>query len=381
MSNQAGNGNVSRRSFIKAASSLAGVAVVGIPNLKQALAQPIPPSVSLPKETLLQMYHRMQRIRQGELKARALAQEREHLGSSGHQSAGEEACCVGVAFAMEDGDLLTGTHRSHGYPLALGVEPNAWMAELMMKVDGTNRGHGGTMHIAAPEMGCLAMSGIVGSGVPHAVGAARSFKLLGKPNVAVATCGDAAMNTSGFNSSLNLAAIWDLPVVFVVHNNQYGIDSPITIHSSLAKAGKDQSQRALGYGIPGITVDGNDLLAVYKAAKYCLDKARQGEGPSLLELVTYRHWAHTGPGEHEVVTVWNRPGELAYWLRRDPIPRFERQVLDGELLTAADLETVRSQVAAEIEAAVQFGINSPYPDPEEELAYFEDVFNIKFDKN
>jgi pyruvate dehydrogenase E1 component alpha subunit len=220
------------------------------------------------------------------------------------------------------------------------------------------------------------MSGIVGSGVPHAVGAARAFKLLGKKNVGIATCGDGAMNSSGFNSSLNMAAMWKLPVVFVVHNNQYAIDCPAEIHASLTMAGRDLSQRAAGFAIPGITVDGNDLFAVHKAAKHCINMARQDNSPSMLELITYRHWAHAGPAEHEAISIWKRPEEVKYWLRRDPIPRFERQVVQGGLLSESELERVRQTVASEIEEAVKFGVNSAYPDPEKELEYYEKVLKV-----
>ncbi len=370
-------GGISRRTFLKGAGSIAAAAaVLGLSGLKsKALAQPILPSITLPKEMMLKMYQRMQRIRQGEMKLWELAKERKYITSTGHPSLGEEATCVGVALAMEKGDLLTGSHRSHGYPLALGVELNPWMAEFFTKVTGTNKGHGGSMHIADAEHGCLAMTGLVGSGVPHALGVAKAFKIQGKKNVGVSTCGDGAMNSAGFGSSLNLAATWNVPVVFVINNNQMQIGRPAREDQSLLMVGKDLSVKASGFGIPGITVDGNDVFAVYKASKWCMDRARQLRGPSLLECVTYRHRSHgSALKPHEITQwPWNDSAELEYWLRRDPIKRFERATTEG-LLTEAELASVREEVGAEVEEAVKFAVASPLPDPEEDFKYSREVF-------
>ncbi len=371
-------GGISRRTFLKGVGGVAAAAaVLGISGLKsKALAQPIPTFVDLPKKKLLLTYLRMQRIRRGELKVREVVLAKKYAGlrSAGHSSAGEEACCVGVAMAMEKDDWLTGTHRSHGYPLAMGLDPKPWMAELFTKVTGSNKGHGGSMHIAEASLGILGMSGIVGSGVPHAVGAAKAFKLKGTRQVAVSTCGDGAMNSSGFNSSLNLAAIWELPVIFVVHNNQWAIDVPSQWENALAKAGKDLSVRASGWDVPGVTVDGNDFFAVYRGAKYCLDRARNGKGPSMLEVKTFRMFSHSGTGVHEV-TKWphNQPEVLEYWLRKNPITRFERNVLEGGLLTQAELTSIQKQVDAEILEALDFADKSPYEEPEAAFKYVRDV--------
>ncbi len=374
-------GGISRRSFLKGVGGVAAAAaVLGVSGLKsKALAQPIPAYSALPKEKLLEAYLRMQRIRQGELKLREIFLTGDQLKrflprGTGHTSAGEEATCVGVAMAMEKGDYLTGSHRSHGYPLAMGLDMRRWMAELFGKVGGSNKGHGGSLHIAEPAMGILGMSGIVGAGVPQAVGAAWAAKLQGNNKVAISTCGDGAMNTSGFNASLNLAAIQNLPVVFVINNNQWEVRIPARWVQALTRAQKDLSVRAAGFAIPGITVDGNDLFTVYKGAKYCIDRAREGKGPSMLECLTYRRWQHSGPKEHEI-TQWpfNDRAELEYWLRRDPVKRFEKIATEG-LLTEEELVRVQKQVAIELEDAIEFAVESPWPNPKEDFKYYEKVF-------
>lgn len=365
---------VSRRGFLKIAGGVAGVAVVGLPHLRDALAQPIPPSVALPKETLIDAYHRMQRIRKGEIKIRELllsGNPPEGLRGPFHSSEGEEACCVGVAMAMKLGhDYLGHTHRSHGYPIAMGVDLNAWMAELCGRATGTNKGRGGSMHIADPSKGMLGAISIIAQGYPHAVGAAYSAKIRGTDQVAIATLGDGASNQGAFHESINIATIWELPVVFVIHNNQWRINIPARWETAPIKRGKELSVRAAAYGIPGITADGNDFWAVYKAAKYCIDRTREGEGPYLLELVTYRHRAHSNTvGEHEVLSwPYNDQAEYDYWMKRDPIPRFENIVLLGGDLTEDDLATVRAEVDAEVQTAVDFARSSPFEDPQVALA-------------
>ncbi len=371
---------ISRRNFIKGIGGVAAAASVLSGLKSKSIAQELPTFVTLPKDKLLEMYRRMQRIRQGEEKIREMMttgrvyEITPTLAAISHTSAGEEATCVGVAMAMEKGDMLTGSHRSHGYPLAMGLDLNRWMAEFFNKVTGTNRGHGGSMHIAAPELGILGMSGQVGGAVSHPIGAAKAFKLRGSKQVAISTFGDGAMNTAGFGASFNLAGIWNVPVVFVCNNNQWTINIPTRLSQKLVQAGKDLSVRATGFGIPGYTVDGNDVFGVYKATKYCLDQARAGKGPSFIECVTYRRWQHSGPLDHEVLSwPYNNPAELEYWLRRDPIKRFENFVLSG-LLSDAELESIRKEVGTELEKAVEFAVNSPFPDPEEEFKYFRDVF-------
>ena len=378
-------GGISRRTFIKGVGGVAtAAAVLGISGLK-ALAQPglpassVPPFVNLPKATLLLAYLRMQRIRKGEKKLQEMYFEGGNsfgkwtpgMRNSCHQSVGEEATCVGVTMAMQKDDYLLGTHRSHGYPLARGLEMRPWFAEFFCRVTGCNRGHGGSMHIADPSLKIIGMTGIVGAGNPIALGAAFAAMVKGSKQVAVSTCGDGAMNASGFNSSLNMAAIQDAPCVFVINNNQWGIQIPARWDNQLARTGKDLSVRAQGFGIPGYTVDGMDFAAVYTGAKHCIDRARAGKGPSLLECKTYRYHAHSSPRPHEV-TSWphNRPEELEYWLRRDPIKRFERVVTQGGIITEAELAKIAKQVDDEIVDGLKFALASRQPTVEEGLGWF-----------
>ncbi len=385
---------ISRRSFIKGVGGIAAAATVMGLSPKTAKGQLIPRSITLPKETLIQMYERMLRIRKGELKLLEVFLKNnagrstggwQGMRRTGHSSEGEEATCVGVAMAMKKGDYLTGSHRSHGYPLALGLPMRPWMGELFSRTSGTSRGRVGSLHIAEPALGILGMSGTVGAGVPLAVGAAKAIKLKGTDQVAVSTCGDGAMNTAGFNSSLNLAGIWKVPIVFVINNNGWETNAASYYDHALIQAGKDLAVRASGFGMPGLTVDGNDVFAVYKAAKYCIDNARAGKGPSLLECVTYRQRCHNESYTYEravdtylshEVNRWpyNNPDELKYWLARDPIPRFEKIVSDGKLLTADELANTKKNVEAEIEEALTFTLASPYPDPEVEFKYIREVF-------
>lgn len=374
MAKQATNASVSRRNFLKLASGVAGTAVVGLPHAKRALAQPLPVAADLPKEQLLEAYRKMQLIRRGEVKVRELLKSGnppEGLRAWFHSSEGEEACCVGVAMAMQLGhDYLGHTHRSHGYPIAMGADLNAWMAELCGRATGTNKGRGGSMHIADPSKGMLGAISIIAQGYPHAVGAAYSAKVRGTDQVAIGTLGDGASNQGAFHESINIATVWELPAVFIVHNNQWRIGIPARWENAPVKRGKDLSVRAAAYGIPGITVDGNDFWAVYKAAKYAIDNTRAGKGPYLLELVTYRHRAHGNTvGEHEVLS-WphNNRAEYEYWMKRDPIKRFESTVLAGGDLSQEQLDGVVADADSAIEEAVTFAAESPFEDPEEAFA-------------
>jgi len=383
--NRGNGGEISRRTFLKGAGGIAAAAtILGISGLKsKALAQPLPRFVSLPKETLLEMYRKMLRINKGEqrlidefLKNGPAECHKKGLMRAGHASLGQEATCVGVATAMKKGDYLTGSHRSHGYPLAMGLGMRPWFGEMCGRTTGSCRGHGGSLHIAAPELGILGMSGIVGAGVPIALGAAYAAKVKGSGQVAISTCGDGAMNTAGFNTSLNVAKLWNAPIVFVVDNNGWAASGRGDTQSALTKTGKDLSVRAAGFAIPGITVDGKDLFAVYSAAKYCIDRAREGEGPSLLECVCYRTEPHNEGwrNKHESLRwPYGDPAELEYGKRRDPIKRFERHVAQAGLLTEAELTSVQKRMDAEIEEALAFALDSPFPTPEEDFKYIREV--------
>ncbi len=281
---------------------------------------------NLPDEaTLLEMYRRMVRIRQFELAATDLF-KRGQLKGTVHTYIGMEASGVGVCMALRTDDLIAGTHRSHGHNIAKGADLKRMMAELLGKETGYCRGRGGSMHIAAFETGSLGALAVVGSGIPLAVGAGLGFKMRGEDRVAVPFTGDAGANTGNWHESLNMAAAWELPVVFVLENNHFGVSTRI---EDMVKE-PDLSRRAAGYGIPGIRVDGFDVLAVHEAAQAAVSRARTGEGPTLLVTESYRVDGHYA-GEPE---VYRDKAEVAEYRARDPIPRFRSRLESGGLRRA-----------------------------------------------
>ena len=274
-----------------------------------------------------------------------------------HQAQGQEACAVGVCEALQKGDMLSSTHRPHEHAVARGIPVKNLMAELFAKSTGCCHGKGGSMHMGDADLGMLPAIAIVGGGIPLATGYALSFKYLKKPNIAASFFGDGAVNEGIFHETLNMAAIWDLPVLFLCENNKYGAS---TLIDSVMKV-KTVSARAASYGIPGKTIDGNDVFAVYEATMEAGERARAGQGPTLLELETYRFAGHSrsDPGHY-------RPKEeVAEWKKRDPIVRFETEALSSGLLTEAKIADQRASVEAELDEAVEFAESSPSPLAEE----------------
>jgi len=281
-----------------------------------------------------------------------------------HLYIGEEAVAVGVCAALRQDDTITSTHRGHGHCIAKGGKPKEMMAELMGKVNGYCKGKGGSMHIADPKFGILGANGIVGGGFGIATGAGLSAKLLGQDRVSVCFFGDGASNEGLFHEAVNLAAVWRLPVVFVCENNLYGM-STAPNRTMLLECIAD---RAVAYGIPGTTVDGNDVLAVYDTTTALVERARRGEGPSLLECQTYR-WSghHVGdPG-----TTYRSTDEVNAWKARCPIKRWRGYLIEHNYLTSETADEIEKQVEQEIEDAIDYGRNSPFP-PLEEL--YTDIF-------
>jgi len=350
---------VSRRNFLKGAGAVVGAAVVGFPSLQKAMGAP-PLSVTLPKDTLLEMYRRLQLIRQA-------------AGSA----SGEEAAHIGVIMALNKGDVVTTTHGCNPELLGMGVDPGAVLAEAAGKATGTSGGRWMSYYSWwDPANGVLVPgSGLLATTLPHGLGAAKAAKLKGTNQVVVTTNGDGSMNETGFNASINMAQIWDLPVVFHVINNHWENHVTSDYTQSLVRAGLDLATRATGFGIPGYTVDGMDVFAVYNAASYCIDQARQGKGPSLIESVCYSYASSRG-GVADQWPVNHPAGELAYWQARDPIARFESTVLALGTLTQADLDSVKAAVATVVKNAQDFAKNSPAPDPskDEYLQYLSKVF-------
>jgi TPP-dependent pyruvate/acetoin dehydrogenase alpha subunit len=268
-----------------------------------------------------------------------------------HLSIGQEATAVGASSALRPEDYLLNHHRGHGHCLAwFGSDVNLMMAEFLGKETGYCRGRGGSMHIANVAANNLGANGIVAGGVPIAVGVGLSIRMRGTDQVCLVIFGDGAANEGAFHESLNMASIWHLPVVYLCENNQYAMSMPAASASNIERI----SQRAAAYGIPGTTVDGNDLLAVHQAVREAAARARRGEGPSLIESVTYRYRGHSKSDRQ----AYRTRDEVKAWQARDPIPRFAKTA--G--LTEAELAALRAEAEQQIEAAVAFADACPDPD-------------------
>jgi pyruvate dehydrogenase E1 component alpha subunit len=320
-------------------------------------------ATELTKDRLMWMYETMVKIRLHENKAAELFAQGKIKGFV-HLYVGEEAVAVGVMAALKPGDVITGTHRSHGHYVAKGGDIKASFAELFGKRTGSNKGKGGSMHIADPDIGMLGANGMVGGGIPHAVGAALAFKLLGKDNVAVAFFGEGGSNQQNFHEAINLAAIWKLPVIFVCENNLYQISLPYSKQQLITSV----AERGKAYGIPGVSVDGQDVLAVYEATREAVERARRGEGPTLIEARTYRFRGHF-EGDPQ---IYRSKEEVEWWMNnKDPIKIFEKYLLERGIATREELDAIWKRVSNEVEEAVKFAEESPYPSPEE---LYDDVF-------
>lgn len=304
---------------------------------------------------LLDAYRSMRRIRAFEDKLSELVTAGKLAGFL-HLYAGEEAVAVGVAAHLSDRDTFASTHRGHGHCIAKGVEIRGMMAELFGRSTGLCKGKGGSMHIADLDRGMLGANGIVGAGIPLAVGAALTAQVKRSGGVSVAFFGDGASNQGQFHESLNLAAIWKLPVLFVAENNGYGEATPNEYASSVA----DVATRATGYGIPGVIADGMDFFDVFEKAGTAIDRARRGEGPTLLECKTYRFYGHY-LGDN---LAYRRKEEVEEVRQtRDPLDVFERRTAGEGWLSGDELRAIDADVASEIEAAVAYAESSPFPTP------------------
>lgn len=262
-----------------------------------------------------------------------------------HLSIGQEAVPTAACIALNNDDYITSTHRGHGHCIAKGADLERMMAELLAKDTGYCRGRGGSMHIADTTTGNLGANGIVAGGIPIAAGAALSAKMRGTKQVAVAFHGDGAMGEGAWHEGVVLAAMWQLPVVFLCENNLYGMSMSSERAFNLEKL----SDRARGYGIPGVTVDGNDVQAVYEATQEAVDRARDGGGPTFIEAKTYRWRGHSKSDKN----LYRTRDEIEEWRLKDPIPQFEAQVLAAGTLNAGDLEAIRDGVRTELRGAVQ----------------------------
>jgi len=319
-------------------------------------------AINLSKEKLTHMYKQMLEIRFFEEKVFDLYAQNLVPGTI-HLYLGEEAVAVGVCTALNKNDYIVSTHRGHGHCIAKGADLKRTMAEILGKKTGYCKGKGGSMHIADFSIGMLGATAVVGAGLPIAVGAALSIKLRKADQVVACFFGEGASNQGTFHESINMASTWKLPVIFVCENNLYAMGT----RQSRVMAIENIADRAVAYGIPGIIVDGNDVLAVYQATQKAVERARKGEGPTLIECKTYRHKGHS-----RVDPAKYRPKEeVEEWLAKDPIKHFKEKLLQTNTLTESEIQQIEKQVLAEIEEAVKFAMESPYPDSEEAL---EDVY-------
>lgn len=319
--------------------------------------------MALTKQQQIETYRRMLRIRRFEQEGTRLYKEGQIPGAY-HASIGQEAAIVGACMALRDDDFITGTHRSHGHPIGKGAQLDGLMAELMGRVTGICKGRGGSMHLADSSVGILGESAIVGGGIPLAAGAALSARARGTDQVAVTFFGDGAANQGTFHETLNMAAIWKLAVIFFCENNRYAVTTSV----SVSHGQPDIAKRAGGYGIPGVSVDGQDVTAVYEATYAAVERARRGEGPTLIEAKTYRF------DEHQVgLSILGKPYRLGsevqdYVQHRDPVNLF-KQVLLEHSCTQAELLSVEQEVAKTVARAIEFAQRSPLPDPADVYQY------------
>jgi pyruvate dehydrogenase E1 component alpha subunit len=272
-----------------------------------------------------------------------------------HLSIGQEASAVGACAALQPDDYILSTHRGHGHCIAKGARIELMMAEFMGKETGYCRGRGGSMHIADVEGGNLGANGIVAGGIPIATGVGLSLKMRRDPRICLTFFGDGAANEGAFHEALNMAAIWALPVVFFCENNTYAM----SMHVQRAFPIANIAERAAAYGFPGVTVDGNDLVAVHAAAQEAVERARSGGGPTLIEAKTYRWRGHSKSDRN----LYRTQQEIEEWKTRDPIARLQRRLLELELIDEAEIAAIQAEAKESIEAAVEFARSSPDPDP------------------
>jgi TPP-dependent pyruvate/acetoin dehydrogenase alpha subunit len=311
-------------------------------------------------------YRRMLRIRKFEERGTSLYTAGQIPGAY-HASSGQEATIVGACLALRDDDAMTGTHRSHGHPIGKGADLKGLMAELMGKETGICRGRGGSMHLADKSVGIIGESAIVGGGIPLATGVGLSAKIRGTDQLCLCFFGDGAVNQGTFHESLNMASLWKLPVIYLCENNGYAITTSL----ASSHGQPDIAKRAEGYGVPGIAVDGQDVLAVYRVTTDAVVRARRGGGPTLIEAKTYRF------DEHQVgLIIPGKPYRSAEEVERfkensDPIVLFRKRLLEADFHDA-ELRAIEDEVSTAVEVAIRFAEESPQPDPSD---LYDDLYS------
>ena len=314
--------------------------------------------MDVPRETLILMFETMLKIRHFEERVKNLFAAGELPGFV-HLYLGQEAVAAGACATLREDDYITSTHRGHGHIIAKGGDMKRMMAELYAKVTGYNKAKGGSLHIADPSLGILGANGIVGAGIPIATGAALSAKLRKTDQVALCFFGDGATGQGTFHEAINLASAFDLPIVYMCENNGYAVGTCTRETRNI----DDIADRGTAYGIPGVVVDGNTVVAVYEAARKAVDRARAGEGPSLVECKTYR-WRTHFEGEPD---TYRPREEVEAWMKREPIAPYRRQLIESGVLTETEADEIEAAVLRDLEDAVEFGRQSPEPEPESAL--------------
>jgi pyruvate dehydrogenase E1 component alpha subunit len=334
----------------------------------------------LDNDRLVWMFTQMARIREFEERMKGTFEEfpgviRGHT----HPADGAEASIVGSLAAIEPTDQIMCTYRCHGYPIVLGTDTKAMMAEIYGKKTGLCKGYGGSMHLVDPERGFLGTSGIVAQGIPQGTGAAYAAQIRGQGQVVLCFFGDGASKQGAFAESLNVASLWKLPIVYVMENNSYNVVTRVEQEDANAAAGEPLSVKAKAFSMPGVSVDGRDPVAVYETVSEAVARARNGDGPTLVESNYYRLSAHGNiiapPGvplhfpEHEAIEVFGNREEYDAALRGDPVPAFRGKLVQDGVLSAEQADQIMEDAKKEMQEAVDFGIESPLPAPEDALKY------------
>ena len=308
------------------------------------------------RDSLLWMYQTMVTIRRFEEQSKREADAGKLRGM--HSSVGQEAVPTGISAHLDEKDYVLGTHRSHHHCIAKGLDLDQMMAELLGKSTGTGKGKGGTMHIADIERGMLGANGVVGSNIPVATGVALTAKVKGTNQVSVVFFGDGASSQGVLHESMNLASIWKLPVIFVCENNRYAESTPF----EYSVAGGSVSSRADGYGMPGVTVDGQSVLDIYEVGKEAVSRARSGGGPTLIEAQTYRYMGHFGADNP---LGYRSEEEQKFYMDRDCIVQARAYILDGSYANEEELDEIDSDCLEAVSKATKYANDSPFPDPDE----------------
>ncbi|MGI9862455.1 thiamine pyrophosphate-dependent dehydrogenase E1 component subunit alpha [Moorella naiadis] len=319
-------------------------------------------TTTLTKEQLSKMYHDMWVIRFFEENLLDLYQKNLAYGGM-HVSVGEEAIAVGACANLNREDTIVTSHRGHGHCIAKGADLKGMMAELLARKNGLCKGKGGSQHIVDMSVGVLGAQGIVGAGCAIATGAALSFKLREQKNVCINFFGDGATNTGSFHESLNLAALYNLPVVFICENNGYAVSTSFARSTKIDKI----SVRAASYGMPGMTIDGNNIFTVYETVKEAVARARQGDGPTLIEAVTYRWYGHY-VGDP---CTYRPKGELEKWQEKDPIIFLEKHLIENNICSPDEVAGLKVEAKQAIDDALEYGLAGLEPEPAD---LFTDVY-------